>query len=53
MRSAYFAGLYPLVVNERLVRLDRVKEIKENVGYSLERLKEAISTSLRNCPAAS
>ncbi|KAF8549934.1 hypothetical protein OG21DRAFT_1447248 [Imleria badia] len=53
LQSAYFAGLCPLAVDERLARLDRVKEIKENVGHSLERLKEAITTSLRNCPAAS
>ncbi|KAH0840381.1 hypothetical protein J3R83DRAFT_1413 [Lanmaoa asiatica] len=53
MRSGYFAGLCPPARDERLVRLDRVKEVKENIGYSLERLKEAISTSLRNCPAAS
>ncbi|KAI9569231.1 hypothetical protein HD554DRAFT_2020776 [Boletus coccyginus] len=53
MRSAYFAGLHFSAVTERLARLDRVKEVKENIGYSLERLNEAISSSLRNCPAAS
>lgn len=53
MRSAYFAALRPSALDERLVRLDRVKEIKEHIGYSLEQLKEAVSASLRNCPAAS
>ncbi|KAG6369623.1 hypothetical protein JVT61DRAFT_14192 [Boletus reticuloceps] len=53
LRSAYFSGLGPLTDNERLVRLDRVREVKESIGYSLERLREAIMTSLRNCPAAS
>lgn len=53
MQSAYFASLRPSALNERLVRLDRVKEIKENIGYSLEKLKEAISASLRNCSATS
>lgn len=53
LRSAHFAGLSPLAAGERLARLDQVKEMKDNIGYSLERLKEAITTSLRNCPAAS
>lgn len=53
LQSAHFAGLCPLVDNERLARLDQIKEVKENIGYSIERLKGAITTSLRNCPAAS
>ncbi|KAG9317935.1 hypothetical protein JVU11DRAFT_2168 [Chiua virens] len=52
MHSPYFAGLRPSALDERLDRLDRVKELKEKIGYSLDGLKEAISTSLRNCPAA-
>lgn len=53
MRSPYFAELRPSALEERLARLDQVKGIKEKVGYSLEQLREAIITSLRNCPAAS
>lgn len=53
MRSTHFAELRALALDERLARLDRVKEVKEKIGYSLQYLKEAISASLRNCPAAS
>lgn len=53
MHSAHFAELRAASFDERLARLDRVKELKEKIGYSLERLKEAISASLRNCPATS
>ena len=53
LRSAYFSRLCPSAIDARLARLDWVKEVKEKIGYSMERLKEAITTSLRNCPAAS
>ncbi|KAF9235563.1 hypothetical protein BU15DRAFT_51289 [Melanogaster broomeanus] len=52
MKSAHFSGSRPSTSDGRLARLDWAKEIKEYVGYSLERLKEAISTALNNRPEA-
>ncbi|KIK96103.1 hypothetical protein PAXRUDRAFT_826337 [Paxillus rubicundulus Ve08.2h10] len=52
IRSAQFAGFRPSTSDERLARLDWVKDIKEYVGYSLERLKEAISNALNSHPEA-
>ncbi|KAH7882290.1 hypothetical protein F5I97DRAFT_1931482 [Phlebopus sp. FC_14] len=50
LRSPAFVGAAPMTSNERLARLDWIKDIKESVDYSLERLKKVVSTALKCYP---